>query len=122
MPTPSRNPKSNESFVVLTQSQVMKKSPPNRYDTPNGVKDGSVQRRKTLERLFDAISGRSDVDYPMCTECAEILLEYMGGKHAQVKKERDGYLEFIKGLQIEGQIMADEKAAAERELEEVCLI
>ena len=70
-------------------------------------------------KLFDAISGRSDIDYPMCTECADILLERMSEKHIEVKKERDGYLEFIKGLQNEGQITADEQATAERELEEV---
>ena len=69
--------------------------------------------------MFDAISGRSDIDYPMCTECADILLEMMSGKHVEVKKERDGYLEFIKGLQNEGQVTADEQAAAEKELEEV---
>jgi hypothetical protein len=55
----------------------------------------------------------------MCTECADILLEMMSGKHVEVKKERDGYLEFIKGLQNEGQVTAEEKAAAEKELEDV---
>lgn len=77
------------------------------------------QRLKVSAKLFDAISGRSDIDYPMCTECADILLEMMSGKHVEVKKERDGYLEFIKGLQNEGQVTAEEKAAAEKELEEV---
>jgi hypothetical protein len=58
----------------------------------------------------------------MCTECAEILLERMGDKHTEVKKERDGYLEFLKGLQNEGQVTAEEKAAAEKELEEVIVL
>lgn len=78
-----------------------------------------MQRRKVSAKLFDAISGRSDIDYPMCTECAEILLEIMSGKHVEVKKERDGYLEFIKGLQNEGQITPEEIAVAEKELDEV---
>lgn len=55
----------------------------------------------------------------MCTECADILLEIMSGKHVEVKKERDGYLEFIKSLQNEGQVTAEEQATAEKELEEV---
>ena len=55
----------------------------------------------------------------MCTECADILWERMSGKHVEVKKERDGYLEFIKVLQNEGQVTADEQAAAEKELDEV---
>jgi len=57
----------------------------------------------------------------MCTECADILLEIMGGKHVEVKKERDGYLEFIKSLQNEGQVTAEEQATAEKELEDVSL-
>jgi beclin 1 len=77
------------------------------------------QKLKVSAKLFDAISGRSDIDYPMCTECAEILLEMMSGKHVAVKKERDGYLEFMNGLQNEGKITPDEKAAAEKELDEV---
>jgi hypothetical protein len=46
----------------------------------------------------------------------------MGDKHTEVKKERDGYLEFLKGLQNEGQVTAEEKAAAEKELEEVIVL
>jgi len=55
----------------------------------------------------------------MCTECADTMLEMMSTKHGEVKKERDGYLEFIKTLQSEGQITPAEKAAAEKELEDV---
>jgi beclin 1 len=113
------HPKSNESFVVLTQSQIS--NPPVSSSQTNGkVSDDSVsQRLKVSAKLFDAISGRSDIDYPMCTECAEILLEIMSAKHVEVKKERDGYLEFMKQVQNEGQITAEEKVAAEKELEEV---
>jgi beclin len=113
------NPKSNESFVVLTQSQISKpsSSPPTSPGTV--APDALSQRLKVSAKLFDAISGRSDIDYPMCTECADILLEMMSGKHVEVKKERDGYLEFIKGLQNEGQVTAEEKSAAEKELEDV---
>jgi beclin len=115
-------PRSNESFVVLTQSQIQK-SPPKQDGVPNGTTSGSgengVDRRRISAKLFDAISGRSDIDYPMCTECADILLETMSAKHAQVKRERDGYLDYIKGLQSEGQVTPDEVAAAEKELDEV---
>jgi beclin len=76
-------------------------------------------RLKVSAKLFDAISGRSDIDYPVCTDCADILLEMMSGKQVEVKKERDGYLEFLKGLQNEGHVTAEEKAAAEKELEDV---
>jgi beclin len=117
------HPKSNESFVVLTQSQISK--PPSSPSKPTPVEnpgtDEISQHLKVSAKLFDAISGHSDIDYPMCTECADILLERMGDKHTVVKKERDGYLEFLKGLQNEGQVTAEEKAAAEKELEEVTI-
>jgi len=127
--SPSRTtsaPKSTESFVVLTQSQVTRPTTATTATTPpttsmgSPTKEGDVSSRlKISAKLFDAISGRSDIDYPVCTECADILLEMMSGKQVEVKKERDGYLEFLKGLQNEGQVTAEEKAAAERELEEV---
>jgi beclin len=122
------SPKSNESFVVLTQSQITKPPTATTTTTTTGqpteqesktTSNSEFERRKVSAKLFDAISGRSDIDYPMCAECADILLEMMSGKHVEVKKERDGYLEFIKGLQSEGQATADEQAAAEKELEEV---
>jgi beclin 1 len=114
-------PRSNESFVVLTQSQIQK-SPPKQDGVPNGTTAGSGENgvdRRISAKLFDAISGRSDIDYPMCTECADILLETMSAKHAEVKRERDGYLDYIKVIQREGQVTPDEVAAAEKELDEV---
>jgi hypothetical protein len=86
-------PRSNESFVVLTQSQITK-SPQKQVDsvfnstpsTSNGA-ENDVQRLRISAKLLDAISGRSDVDYLMCTECADILLENMSAKHVKVKKE-----------------------------------
>jgi len=123
---PPTGPRSNESFIVLTQSQITK-SPPKQVDAvPNGTTspasaggESENQRKQISAKLFDAISGRSDIDYPMCTECADILLENMSAKHAEVKRERDGYLEFIKAIQNEGQVTPEEAAAAEKELEEV---
>ena len=122
------SPKSNESFVVLTQSQITKPSIPANMGTAStaqtvtsgrGDVDVVGQRLRVSAKLFEAISGRSDIDYPVCTECADILLETISGKQVEVKKERDGYLDFIKGLQNEGQVTAEEKAAAEKELDEV---
>lgn len=121
------NPKANESFVVLTQSQIQKSptkpspSVPPESNTVRGTggNGSDIERRKVSAKLFDAISGRSDIDYPMCTECADILLEIMSGKHVEVKRERDGYLEFIKTLQNEGQVTPEEQAIAEKELEDV---
>jgi beclin len=114
--------KSNESFVVLTQSQISSspKSPTSQPPILNdSIEDPDLQKRKVSAKLFDVISERSDIDYPICTECADILLEIMSGKHVEVKKERDAYLECIKSIQSEGQITTEEKLAAERELEEV---
>jgi beclin len=114
-------PKSTESFVVLTQSQVSGPTPTATATMASPPKEGEMNTRlKVSAKLFDAISGRSDIDYPVCTECADILLEMMSAKQIEVKKERDGYLDFLKGLQNDGQVTPEEKAAAEKELEEVC--
>lgn len=115
-------PKSTESFVVLTQSQI-NKSPKNSVTQPGSpnARGGNTvsERNKIPAKLFDAISGRSDIDYPICDECGPILLEIMEAKRTEVKKERDSYLEFVKGLQNEGKVTPEEKAAAEKELAEI---
>lgn len=70
-----------------------------RYDDDPFDDKHTISRRvKTLENLFDALSLKYEIDYPVCSECANILIEQMKAKLDQTTKERNLYVQFLKKL------------------------
>lgn len=57
------------------------------------------QQMETTIRLFEILSARSDIDHPVCAECADLLLEGLQKRQASVIRERDSYVEFLKQAQ-----------------------
>jgi beclin len=136
-------PLPNESFVILQDSVIHKvpsqTSPP---FTPN--KDSSAKSRvppakstpftsptkqtepdhpspspishhlRSTLRLFNLLSSRTDIDHPLCAECAQILLTSLQRQLDDIKRERDGYIAFEKEVRKErerdGQGMSKEEA------------
>lgn len=70
--------------------------------------DSLSHKMQTSRRLFDMLSARSDVDYPICGECTQLLVEGLQGRLSEATKSRDGYQQFLKRLQAE--IPTDEEA------------
>lgn len=63
---------------------------------PNfGQRDNRSKRIQTVENLFDNISGKSDLDYPICVECADLVLEGLKPRYEEACKERDIYVAFL---------------------------
>jgi beclin len=103
------------SFVMLTESQftpggqeeviqtpTKKKAAskkPEPLPLPNGDQGSYSQRMETVERLFEILSSRSDIDHPICSECTELLLDGLQKRQAGVVRERDAYVEFLKKAQ-----------------------
>ncbi|KKZ62681.1 beclin 1 [[Emmonsia] crescens] len=104
------------SFVMLSESQVVpanaaptvngdgrqpsKGSPQNISEVQtaeHGAQAYSHQIEKTT-RLFEIISGRSDIDHPICTECTDMLIEGLQKRLQTATKERDAYISFLKNL------------------------
>lgn len=104
------------SFVMLSESQVVpahaaptvngdgrrpsKGSPQNISEAQtveHGAQAYSHQIEKTT-RLFEIISGRSDIDHPICTECTDMLIEGLQKRLQTATKERDAYISFLKNL------------------------
>ncbi|KAI0759819.1 APG6-domain-containing protein [Trametes elegans] len=52
-------------------------------------------------RLFNLLSSRTELDHPLCAECAHILLETLARQLEETKKERDGYIAFEKEVKKE---------------------
>jgi beclin 1 len=119
------------SFVMLTESQLHpppatstvgtngagKGSNPSAIST--GAPEGSIEElSKKFEssmRLFEILSSRSDIDHPICSECADILLASLQDKLAAANRERDAYISFLKELKSNVPTPA-EVAKAEAEL------
>ncbi|KAI0141623.1 autophagy protein Apg6-domain-containing protein [Xylariaceae sp. FL1272] len=116
------------SFVLLTESQV---APP-RLTGP-AEQPSTKQRRQSLsmsqradrvaqpheaeriEKLFEILSARSDVDHPVCVECTEMLVEGLQKRLESTARERDAYAGFLKQVQADVPT-ADDIAESERAL------
>lgn len=66
-----------------------------------GNDDVFSSKTMTLETLFDIISSKSEIDYPVCSECAEVLKNSLKQKYEDDCKERDTYIKFFSQLQAE---------------------
>ncbi|KAI1451973.1 APG6-domain-containing protein [Annulohypoxylon moriforme] len=125
------------SFVLLTESQVAPPrltppiEPPNprqqrRTSMSNGQRnDGKPAQPHEAERinkLFEILSARSDIDHPICVECAEMLVDGLQKKLESTARERDAYAAFLKQVQAdvpsEEDIVESEQALAKARKEE----
>ena len=103
------------SFVILTESQVVappatngNKSPrtPSKSKRtingaqapPSDTKQSFSHQLDSTNRLFEILSARSDIDYPICTECTDLLLSSLQTRLSASTKERDAYISFLKDL------------------------
>lgn len=125
------------SFVLLTESQVAPprltppiESPNPRQQRRNSMSnsqrnDGRTTQPHEAERinkLFEILSARSDIDHPICVECTEMLVDGLQKKLESTARERDAYAAFLKQVQAdipsEEDIAESEKAVARAHKEE----
>ncbi|KAJ3580298.1 hypothetical protein NPX13_g267 [Xylaria arbuscula] len=104
------------SFVLLTESQV---APP-RLTTSNEHQTSNQRRRPSfspgqrpdgrtaqpheaerINRLFEILSARSDIDHPICVECTEMLVDGLQRRLESSARERDAYASFLKQVQVD---------------------
>jgi beclin 1 len=76
--------------------------------------------RSTL-RLFNLLSTRTDIDHPLCAECAQILLSSLQRQLDETKRERDGYIAFEKEVRKEKEKegLGMSKVEAEKKIEKL---
>ncbi|KAI1314285.1 autophagy protein Apg6-domain-containing protein [Xylaria venustula] len=120
---------SSMSFVLLTESQV---APP-RLTTPHDQPSSNQQRRSSfsmgqrsdgrtaqpheaerINRLFEILSARSDIDHPVCVECTEMLVDGLQKRLESSVRERDAYASYLK--QIQADVPTDEDVAESERL------
>ncbi|KAI8817591.1 autophagy protein Apg6-domain-containing protein [Fimicolochytrium jonesii] len=106
-----------DSFVLLSKSQVASLHltsvlPGNRGGVADagagGGTDDSAHLRgslshklKTAAKLFDLVSQATDVDHPLCEDCADELMVKLEKRVHEARKEKDAYEAYFKALMEE---------------------
>ena len=112
------------SFIYLTESQMghPQSQPPERPSTPTKLRRASSSRvadeleaprgdeMDRINRLFEILSARSDIDHPICVECSDMLVEGLQKKLDAASKERDAYVTHLKEVRAEQPSEEDIKA------------
>ncbi|KAK3394361.1 autophagy protein Apg6-domain-containing protein [Podospora didyma] len=113
------------SFIYLTESQITPSSHalqrnqnnnnPRYRDARSPLPSGSgghdgagdeddpnkSYEMERINKLFEILSARSDIDHPVCVECTDLLLEEMQKKLEATARERDAYVGFLKDIQAD---------------------
>ena len=129
---------SSMSFIYLTESIVGQPQRPVKEPTPVQPKarrrsssskengddqtvspEGQIDR---INRLFEILSARSDIDHPICVECTDMLVEGLQKKLEVASKEREAYVKHLKEIQASQPSDSDLKAQHEtlRKSEQDC--
>lgn len=67
-----------------------------------------------INRLFEILSARSDIDHPVCVECTDLLIDGLQRKLEVASKERDAYVRHLRQVKTERPSTDEMKARQER--------
>jgi beclin 1 len=56
------------------------------------------ERVDSLEAIFNIISTKYEIDYPVCSDCASTIISQMKVKYETLNKEKNIYMQFVKKL------------------------
>ncbi|TPX32813.1 hypothetical protein SmJEL517_g04138 [Synchytrium microbalum] len=113
-----------DSFVMLSRSQVnaTPSASASSSNLPLQQQDSSQQRGnlshrlKTAGKLFDLISGVSQVDHPLCQDCADELTIMLEKRLSEVRKERDVYSAYLDKLEVDRESGSEDNKITEHDL------
>ncbi|KAG4095678.1 APG6-domain-containing protein [Neocallimastix lanati (nom. inval.)] len=87
--------KPTESFVVLSTTST------SNVLTAESVNRASLSfRLKVVKKIFDIISGKNEIDHPLCNDCAKILNEKLKQNLDKIKKEIVSYQSYYDQLRL----------------------
>ena len=96
--SPSSTPPSAHSSKTVPGIQSFRDQPLHSHEIHRG---NLSHRLKVSSKLFDLVSGVSDVDHPLCHECADEMIVKLEKSVTSAKQERDTYTEYFKSLKDE---------------------
>lgn len=108
----------DESFVMLSESLMAGTITPNvqRDVRTDGDAHSISKRIDMLENLFEVLSAKSDIEYPLCSECAELVKDGLKAKYEEACSERDVYISFLNKLKDQPEEGSEEIEELEKEI------
>lgn len=124
----AQNP--GDSFIVLTRSlirqeqkqdlergnggrQALSSSPTIHANTLNSDRSEKLSPFANVpENLFEVLSSKGVIDYPICKDCADVIKEELEPKYEESCKERDTYISFLNKIK-------DQPVSGSEELEDL---
>lgn len=67
--------------------------------------------------MFDLMNSKSDFDHPLCQDCADLLLEKLDRRLADISREQEAFAVFLKELDA-GMQQGQDKASIAKVEEE----
>lgn len=124
--------KSEHADLYLTSNNNREAASPKKQDTAKKEttkdkdetefkKDSRLLYTNTsaLEKLFEVISSKSDIDYPVCMDCAEVLRDKLKQKYEDECRERDAYIAFAGSLKAEANPAQEDIEQLQKEVEQL---
>ncbi len=111
----AQSPKSQQQLSPRATAQSptkMQRSSSNQTDATGSTREDEMGR---VTRLFEILTARSDIDYPICVECTDMLVDGLQRKLDTATRTRDAYISHLKEIRATQPSEADKKAAKERQ-------
>jgi len=75
--------------------------PPSSKDGADDEEPTPTHEMERINKLFEILSARSDIDHPVCVECTEMAMAGLQKRLDAANRERDAFVGFIKQIQAE---------------------
>ena len=94
-------PRRTKRFSLsMEQESILNKPPKPPQSSTNGAGNSSPtplsHHLRSTVKLFSLLSSRTEIDFPLCAECAHILISSLERQLEETKRERDGYVAYEK--------------------------
>lgn len=77
------------------------------------------ERIESLDTIFNIISSKYEIDYPVCSDCASTLIEQMKSKYETLNKEKEMYMQFLRKLTAQNGPNVEKTKKALKDLDEM---
>ncbi|CAG2164871.1 unnamed protein product [Oppiella nova] len=105
MPTSTAtDPSNGNGFIVIEETTSSSQSTPVSGNDHKSESSGFSstqklsQEMRRLRQLFDILSDQSDVDHPLCEECADFVIDQMDHQLRQLEDESKEYNDYLNSM------------------------
>lgn len=83
------NNSNSKNYNSISESYIHVPNNNNNDDNDEDISPTSIRMK-----LFAILSTKSDIEHPLCTDCANLALDFLAKEFEDLKNERDAYISF----------------------------